>query len=474
MPKKFLTALVLFALFAQVSAQQDTLKLTLDDAIKTALENNRKIKIAKMDVEKAQAAVNEAFGYALPTVDFSAGFTHFLKKPMMAFPDFNALLNNATYGILFDEGVLPYDPSKFMPMDSKLQSFALTNNYNVQFQVSQILFNSAVFRGIGASKIYLNLAKVKLKETVSKTALDVKKAFYGVLLTQKLYDIAEARYRNALEHLDNVKEMRAHGLVPEFTELRVKVEVENIKPVLKQLENANIDAKNGFKILLNIPQDVNVEVLGEFNYHRDQLPALDDLLAEAREMNLNLQTLKIKNQLDEELAAVDKGEYWPTLVAFGNYSFQGSGEDVHFMDYQSSTVGVSLSINLFQGMRTKHKVQQDEIVVKQTREQIKSLSDAIEMQIKSKYNDLLRVREEIDAMEENVKLAEEAYKIAESRFNQGLSDRLEVNDADVALSKARVNYVKAVHDYLVAKASLYDLVGRVDASYYQYINDYLK
>ncbi len=474
MPKKFLTTLILFALFAPVFAQQSALKLTLDEAIKTALKNNRKIKIAKMDVEKAQAAVNEAFGYALPTLDFSAGFTHFLKKPMMAFPDFNAMLNNATYGILFNEGVIPYDQNKFMPMESKLQSFALANNYKAEFQLSQILFNSAVFRGIGASKIYLNLAKVKLKETVSKTALDVKKAFYGVLLTQELYKITEARYNNAMEHLHNVTEMRKQGLVPEFTEMRVKVEVENIKPILKQLENAHTDAKNGFKILLNIPQDVNVEVVGEFNYEREPLPAVQDLIDMAKEKNLNIRTLKIKNQLDEEFAAIDRGAYWPTLVAFGNYAFQCSGEEWDFMDYQQSTIGLNLSINLFQGLRTKHKVEQDEIVVKQTREQIKALTDAIEMQIKSKYNDLLRVRDEIEAMKENVRLAEEAYKIAESRFNQGLSDRLEVNDADVALSRARVNYVKAVHDYLVAKAALYDLVGKVDESYYEYVKEYLK
>jgi outer membrane protein TolC len=252
------------------------------------------------------------------------------------------------------------------------------------------------------------------------------------------------------------------------------VEVENIKPYLKRLENAQPAALLGFKILLNLPQESEIEVAGEFNYTEDALPALDDLIAEAKSNNLKIQTLKIKNQLDEEFKAIDQGAYWPTLVAFGNYAFNGTSEEWDFTQYQSSTVGVSLSINLFQGLRTKHKVEQDEIVYKQTKEQIKSLTDAIEMQVKSKYNDLLRVRDEISAMSENVKLAQEAYDIAESRFNQGLGNHLEVNDADVALSKARVNYTQAVHDYLVAKAALYDLVGRVDNSYYQYVKEYLK
>ena len=124
--------------------------LTLDQAIEMALKNNREVKIAKLEVDKANAAVNEAFGYALPSLDVSANFSHFLEKPKMAFPDFEAMLTNATYNTLFEENVLPRDESKFLPMTTKLQSFAQENNYEASAQVTQILFNSAVIRGIGA------------------------------------------------------------------------------------------------------------------------------------------------------------------------------------------------------------------------------------------------------------------------------------------------------------------------------------
>ena len=65
---------------------------TIDEAIQSALKNNRDIIIAKLNVEKADAAVSEAFGYALPSVNLSANFSHFLEKPKTAFPDFEALL----------------------------------------------------------------------------------------------------------------------------------------------------------------------------------------------------------------------------------------------------------------------------------------------------------------------------------------------------------------------------------------------
>jgi outer membrane protein len=457
---------------SQIFGQQT--QIDLESAIQIALQNNREIEIAKMEVKKSDAAVSEAFGYALPTVDLTAGFTHFLEKPKTSFPDFGAMLNNSTYGVLFDEGVLPRDDNKFLPMDFKLQTFAESNNYEAKVQVTQILFNSAVFTGIGASHIYRNLAVENLKSTIAKTVLDIKEAYYGVLLTRDLYTIAQSRFVNANDHLNNIKAMRAQGLVSEFAEMQVEVQVENIRPLLAQLENTNIDATNGFKILLNIPQDNKIKVLGEMVYEEENLPSVDELVTEAKTSNLSLKTLKIKNKLDDEYASLDRGNYWPTIAAFGTYSYAGASEELDFSSYGSSIVGLNFSINLFEGGRTKNKVEQDIIISKQTGEQIKSLTDVTEMLVKSKYNDLTRVKKQIEAMQKNISLAKRAYKIAEDRYNEGVGSELEVKDADVSLSEAKINYTNAVHDYLVAKATLYNLVGRVDEQYYDFVSDYLE
>ena len=457
---------------SQIVGQQT--QISLDEAIKIALQSNREIEIAKMEVNKADAAISEAFGYALPSLDVSAGFTHFLEKPKTLFPDFGAMLNNSTYSVLFDEGVIPRDANKFLPLDFKLQTFAQSNNYEADVTVSQILFNSAVFTGIGASHIYRNLAVENLKSTIANTVLDTKKAFYRVLLTRDLYSIAKSRFTNAAEHLKNIKAMRTQGLVSDYAEMQAEVLVENIRPLLVQLENANVDATNGFKILLNIPQDNKIEIVGEMVYEEEVFPSVDDLIAEAKAYNLSLKTLKIKNQLDDEYASVDRGGYWPTIAAFGNYKYAGSSDGWDFTNYGSSTIGLNFSINLFQGGRTQNKVEQDIIVSKQTREQIKSLTDATEMQVRSKYNDLARVERQITAMKKNIELAQRAYKIAEDRYKEGVGSELEVKDADVSLSEAKTNFANAVHDYLIAKATLYNLIGRVDEQYYEFVSDYLE
>ena len=473
--RKFLITQLLFAvlLFKPLFGQAGVEQYSLDQAVETALKNNHDVKIAKLEVEKAQQAVKEAFGYALPSVDFSANLSHFISKPKMPFPDFQAMLNNATYGILFNEGVLPFNPSKFMPMGTKLQSFALSNSFNTKIQATQILFNSAVFRGIGASQIYLNLAKEKLKSTVAKTTLDTKKAFYGVLLSKQLLEITREKYKNAKEHLTIINSMYKQGLVSDFDKMNAEVQMSNIKPVIRQLQNIVDNAKNGLKILLKVPQDINIEVTGKMKLPEETLPSENDIIADALENNLTLRTLKIKRQLDDEFAAIDKGGYWPTVAAFGNYSFSGTSNEWDFSTYTSSIVGISFSINLFQGTRTYHKVQQDKITALQTDEQISMLKSATIMNVKAKLNDLLRIRDEIDAMNKNVKLAERAYRIAEDKYKEGTATELEVKDAVVSLSNAKTNYVKAVHDYLVSEAELKNLTGNINPDYYNYVKEYL-
>lgn len=174
--KLSLTIFILTFLFNINSSAQERI-LTIDEAVNIALKKNRDISIAVLNVQKAGAAVDEAFGYALPSLDLSGNFSHFLKKPKMLFPDFEALLTNATYSILFDENVIPRDDNKFRPMNNVLQSFAQSNNFSTDVTLTQTLFSSTVFRGIGASQIYYDLAKADLNSTVSKTVLSVQKHF---------------------------------------------------------------------------------------------------------------------------------------------------------------------------------------------------------------------------------------------------------------------------------------------------------
>lgn len=463
-PKLFLLVVILMTpLLAQ--------ELTLEDAIETALSNNREIKIAKLEVKKAEEAVSEAFGYALPSLDISASFAHFLSKPKMAFPDFDALLTNAAYGILFHEKLIPHDESKLMPIQTKLQSFAQTNNYETTAQVTQIIFNSAVFRGIGASQIYLNLSKEQLKVKTSEVVLNVKKAFYGVLLTEELLEITQASLKNAEENLENLRAYYQQGFASDFEMMQAEVMVENIRPKVYELEELNKDTKNKFKMVLGISQEENLKVRGKISYSEHILPEMDDAIATAVKKNFDINSLKIKLQIDEEFVALDRSEYWPQLAAFGNLTYAGSSDDWNFQNYSSTTVGLSLSMNIFNGNRTARKVEQSLIGLRQTEEQISTLKDYIISEVKKSYYNIERVKVQINAVERNVSLAEKAYEIALKRYDEGTGTQLEIKNVNIELHTARTNKLQVVYQYIIAKAELDKLLGQLNDAELQFIKD---
>jgi outer membrane protein TolC len=450
---------IIFILLILFFSQYYSQTLTLNESIETALSNNRDIKIAKLDVEKAEEAVDEAFGYALPSFDLSANFSHFLSKPKMAFPDFEALLTNATYNILFNEGVLPQDNSKFLPMESKLQSFSQTNNFEASAQVTQILFNSAVFRGIGASQIYLDLSKEQLKAKTAEVVFNVKQAFYGALLTKQMLDITKATLANTEENLKNVKSYFEQGLTSEFEMMQAEVMVENIRPKVYELENLYKDTLNKLKLVIGVDQNSELNVTGEINYTNKEIPEIDDALSIALSKNYDISSLKVKKQIDEEFIALDRSEYWPQLAAFGNYTYAGSSDSWNFQNYSATTVGLSFSMNIFNGGRTQNKVDQSLIGLRQTEEQINTLKDYTVSEVKNTINNLHRVKLQVDAVERNVNLAERAYEISVTRYNEGTGTQLEIKNANIELQTAKTNRLQVVHDYIIAFAKLDKLLG---------------
>jgi len=463
--KKGLLIIYLSVLIISGPVNAQSQILTLDDAILLALENNPDIKVSLLNSQKSSAAVREAFGYAMPSLDASADFAHFLKKPKMPFPDFTALLTNATYSILFDENVIPRDENKFLPVQTQLQSFAQSNNYEASLTLTQILFSSAVFRGIGASRIYYDLSVAELRNTISKTKLNVERAFYGALLTKELLTIAKASFDNAQENFRNVSALFEQGFVSDFDRMQAEIRVENIRPTLLQMENMQATTLNDLKLVMGIDQALDIDVNGEFVYVPEDLPEEEDIIDFALTNNFSLQSLKLKRDVDEAFIDLDLAEYWPTLAAFGNYTYAGSSDQWNFQNYSAATVGLNFSINLWQGNRTKNRVEQSTITYKQTGEQFEQLKKYVVSQVKAKYLELKRVQSLVEAQERNVTLAERSYEISTLRYKEGTGNQLEVQNSDVALRQARVNRIQSIYSYIITKLELEQIMGKIKLEY---------
>lgn len=445
--QKIIILITLFFLIPFSTLFSEPISLTLDNAIKIGVQNNYATASSRNGIKKADEQVSEAFGSALPSLSLNAGYTRNLKSPVFFMTDF---LN---------------------PTSGKLMMIQIgaDNTFQTTLSANQILFNSAVFKAVGASKIYSNASKVQYKSSVVKTIVGVKKAFYGVLLARDYREVISKSLKNAEDNLKTVNSLFSEGFIPEFDKIRAEVGVQNIQPVLLQAENAYDNALNALKLQMGMDVNSEVEVTGKL-----ELPGETDRINEKQEIeniqqnNYDLRTFDLQKKITQEIISLKESEYYPTISLFGNYSYQGQSNTFNFQTVTSSSVGLNFSINLFQGLQSNARTQQAKIDYMNADIQYKQLSEITKMQVINSIKQLEIAKKRIEVQINSVSNAEKGYEIALIRYKEGTGSQMEINDSDTALRQARLNQSQAIHDYLSAQADFESLTGKVDEKYFDY------
>jgi outer membrane protein len=453
------TLLAIFFLDLAPAFSQDLpeRKLGLEDAVRIAMKQNPDLTSARLEVKRSDARVMEAWGNALPSVDLSSQYVHFVDKPVSYFPDY--LIYPLTK-ILDSTIHTPAATGQLVLMQGSLTpGFTAGASVNVK----QILFNGAVFVGVGAAHVYSHLARDLYQAKQVETVTKVRKAYYGALLAREALEMMRSSLRNAEDNFKNVQLMRRQGIVSEYDELRATVGVDNLRPAVLQSENN-----------LNLALDALRNTIGIANEEillADSLAfaAVDDTLLEHAEglvieSNPNLSAVARQIELNGAIVNAERSSYLPTIAAFGSYSYQGIRNDFNFSTndfYKSSQVGLSFSLNLFQGMQTYARVEQAQLEERKSEEQKINLERTLKTGVHSVIGNLKQARKRVEAQQRTVETAERGYKIVTTRFLANAATQLEVNDAQLALTQAKVNRIQSVYDYLVASADLDQLLGRL-------------
>lgn len=439
-----LALVMLMTLAASVFPQSQTGKkmiLTLQDAINIAMENNKDILIAKEDINKSNAQVREAYSGVFPQLSLSAQYSRNVELPVLFIPPNS-----------------PFNPS------NQTQTIALgaNNNYNATLSLHQTLFDPRLGAAIQIARRYKKYSTLGSRVTREEVTLDVKKAFYSVLLMQKLVNVSQQGYDLSKANYENVQKLYDQGAAAEYDLLRSQVQVANTEPVLIQAQNNYELAKSNLKNLLNLDLSTDVEVQGEFRFEeigREQMEAAN---RNALNANTTLRQMKIQASILKKNISVEKAAYYPSLSAFGAYQYQTQDNTFNIGNYKwvkTLNVGLQLSFSLFDGFGRKARVDQAYVDLRKLQYSIGKLEEGLNIQIQQAQMNMEEAKKRILAQQKSLDQAQKALQIAETRYKSGVGTQLEVLDTQTALTQTRTNYTRAIYDYLVAKAQWERLVG---------------
>lgn len=438
------------ALFS-VNVTAQPVRVTLRDAVGQTLEKNPALAKVRMEMGRADALVKEAWGNALPSLDLNASYTRALKKPVFFLP-----------GDFFGT------PGTVRPIE-----IGSTNALSAVVSANQVLFNSAVFVGVGAAHVYSELSREQYHAAQIDFITRARKSFYDVIVARQIFDLANQTKENTQENLRTVTLLADQGLVSEFDLLRAQVTMENVIPQVLNAENSLRQALNGLKNIMAIPVETEIEVVGTLEY----VPVPDSLLNAAQaimlQKNPTLATLGYQAEFNDAVVSAQKSEYLPVLSAFGNYQYEAQSNQFSSLTddiISSSQVGLSLKFNIFNGLQSTARVEQAEISHLQSLEDLSGTRQELISATEAVILRLNKARRQIEAQGKTVEQAQRGYEIATTRYSSGLGTLLEVNDAQLALVNAHVNRIQAVYEYVVASAELDKLLGRTP----DYVEEYIQ
>jgi outer membrane protein TolC len=422
---------------APLHAQQPTVRLSIDDAVERAVVRNEEVLVARAERARAEGLATEVRARSLPEVTLDFGYTRNLQTPVLFFNQ---------------------------PGEGTQQiSIGNDNDYSLALGLRQPLLDLTLGPARSAARLSRDAGDASVEAARVQVALDARVAYYQALLDQALLEVQERALEAARSRLDQVESFRRAGTASEFDLLTAQVEVDNIRPLVIEARNRLALDRDRLKRVIGLSLDERVELTDSLREPEGEPPTMAGAMETAQDSRSDLRGQRIRVRLQEENLAVEDRSGFPTLSLTASFLRRASSSDVlpPERDFsQSASAGLSLSVPIFDGRERAGRIQQARAALERERYRLEQLRESVRLEVQQAHRNLASARERIDASSSNVRRAERALEIAQTRFSNGLGTQVELNDAELAVTRARTNYVQALYGYRVARAQLLRAQGR--------------
>jgi len=490
-------------------AQDRPIVITLDEAVQIALIRNLEIQNARLDRDMIQSQISEGYSELYPLIDLSSSYTRNILTT-------NPFAGSAAGGLFSSLGLVDWlafnedartdgDPeTEPIPVedyfdmkeqgliDSGIQvevdtnPFAVPNQYRTGLAITQKLFDARVLFGAkGAKKWLPPYTDASILRQEQLLIDDVKRIFYQTRLVEERAQVQRLSVERSRKTKDELTRQVAQGVLPKFQRLSAEVDLANLETELVVVTNQVEASMDALKLLLGIDPEDQIILRGDLAEGR-LVPFIPIPIEEAVSIALysrpDLEQLRIQIEIDKVQLNVINAEYYPDLSAFMNLGYIGNVPDnrqVIMQDgddpfaYTATTLGYfspaywnwdmnagfRLNWNLFNGFSTTERVQQRKITIQKAELSREYLFTSIRTEVQKSMRDVAAAQQRMASQEQNVDNADLNYSFVDARLREGVASPIELREASNQLDQSRLNFLQAVHDYVVAISSYETALG---------------
>ncbi len=423
-------------------ATADAIPLSLAEAVERGLKYNLAGLLGTQGIRAAEGNRQLARSQLLPAL--SAGIS-----------ESQAQINLKAFGFPAPAG-MPYIFGPFSVFDGRfyltqaifdLKAINDTHAGSEQLKASQLSY-----RGI-RDQIVLVCGQLYLRAVSGNSRIDAARV--QVQTAQALYDLAVDR-KNA-------------GVAPAIDVLRAQVELQAQQQGLIVATNEFEKEKLDLARAIGLPLGQRFSLSDELRFSALPPMPLEVVVQEAYRDRSDYQSAQAQLRAAQYTRKAAEATKLPSFQGIANYGVNGPGPSESHGDY---TIAASLNIPIYEAGRAQARVLEADAALKQQEAIIEDLRGRIYYEIQTAFLNIQAADQSVGVASSAVKLAQEQLNQAQDRFSAGVSNNIEVVEAQQAFARATENYISSLYAHNAAKASLAAAIGDAESSFLKFVRGF--
>ena len=413
-----------------VSAQE---KMTLEQAIDLALKNSQAVEAASESVTGAEAKVAESKSLYYPQLSVGGNYTRMSLISTFKFP-----LGDKVYDI----------------------SFGIPNNYNLRAGVVEQIFNwGRTQKTIEMNRRGQDLARDGVTLTRQAIAYQVVPVFYGVIFFREAAKVLDDNIALYEKKAAIMKERYEAGLASSFDASTLLVQASTLKAQRLDFENNIRKLIIGFNTLAGRPSDATLDPAGEFAFKPVSTDKAE-LVKEALAMRPEFEQFIHQAQLTQASVDLARTGNKPVVALTASYELRnGFMPDMNRIR-GNWNAGLAISYPVFNGFRENAQVAQGESALRTIEIRRRDLERTVDMEIETSLSDLRTIELKMDIEMLKIRQAEDALRIAEERYQNGLLSATDFIESQNTVESARLNRLQLIYNHILGVYGLDRAVGK--------------
>lgn len=340
------------------------------------------------------------------------------------------------------------------------------NYYDLRATLTQTVADLTALNNYRSAQELVRANEASLRDARDLVVLAAGGAYLQVMAAEARVHSGRAQLDTAKALFKQTQDRRAVGLNPQVDVNRSQVQLQTQQQRLMSLQNDVAKQKINLARLVGLPPNDHYEITDDIPFSPAPGLTLEQALQQAFQSRADLQAAEAQVRAAERARTAARWERLPSLAVSADYGAIGINPG---QSHGTFTVAGTLRIPIWQGGRAEGEEQQAGAALEQRRAELADVRGRIEADVRDAFLDLQTAASQIEVARNNQKVARETLALTRQRFEAGITDAVEVTQAQEAVVAADLDYITSLFAHNLGKVALARAMGRAEEHLGQFL-----